>query len=45
MYTKNGHTALSRADYEARMRYERSEAFHHGMARIARMLRLRSDKR
>lgn len=45
MYIENTHTPMNRNDYEARARFERSVAFHNGLARIARIFKPRSTKR
>lgn len=45
MYTENAQAQLSRADYEARARYERSATFHKGLASILRVFNPRADKR
>ncbi len=45
MYIENKAPRLSRAEYEARARFERSAVFHNGLARIVRVFRPRAAKR
>lgn len=45
MYTENPTARMDRRDYEARARYERSAAFHSGLASLVRIFKPRATKR